>query len=92
MLPDGERFGLIAQLRRCGIDVASSSARGYGAGNKADYLWFLKSARGELYKLDTQLLFAVEFGYLARNDYDEVKTELDECERVLAGLIRSLGG
>jgi four helix bundle protein len=90
--PESERFGLISHLRRGGTDVASSIARGYGAGNKADYLWFLKSARGELYKLDTNLLFAVEFSYLPRDAYDDVKAELDECERVLAGLIRSLGG
>ncbi|MFG0286347.1 MAG: four helix bundle protein [Phycisphaerales bacterium JB039] len=91
-LPENERFGLIAQLRRAAIEAASSIARGYGAGNTRDYVWFLKSARGELYKLDTQLLFALEFKYVTQERYDAVKPALDESERVLAGLIRSLGG
>jgi four helix bundle protein len=91
-LPESERFGLVAQLRRASIDVASSIAQGYGRGNTQDYVWFLKSARGELYKIDTQLLFALEFTYIERPAYDGVKAELDEAERVLAGLIRSLGG
>ena len=91
-LPEGERFGLVAQIRRLSIDLASDIAQGYGRGNTADYLWFLKSARGNLYKADTQLLFALHFKYLPQQRYDKVKADLDECERVLAGLIRSLGG
>jgi four helix bundle protein len=91
-LPDGERFGLAAQVRRGATDVASNIAQGYGRGNTADYVWFLKSARSDLYKLDTQLLFSVELGYVKAEQYEGLKSELDECERVLAGLIRSLGG
>jgi four helix bundle protein len=91
-LPDVERFGLIASLRRLSYSVASHIAQGYGRGNTQDYIWFLKQARGELYMLDTQLLFALDFGYIERNDYESTKLLLDESERVLAGLIRSLGG
>lgn len=91
-LPEYERFGLAAQLRRGAVEIASNIARGYGSGNTRDYLWFLKSARGELYKVDTQLLFALEFHHITDEVYLATKSDLDECERVLAGLIRSLGG
>jgi four helix bundle protein len=91
-LPDAERFGLIASLRRGSIGVASHIAQGYGRGNTQDYLWLLKQARGEIYQLDTQLLFALDFSYVGKEEYDEVKAQLDEAERVLAGLIRSMGG
>lgn len=90
--PDRERFGLISQLRRGGVSVASNIAEGYGRGSTMDYVRYLKVARGALYELDTQLLFAVELGYLPRSEYLSVKDLLDESERVLAGLIRSLGG
>ena len=89
-LPDAERFGLVASLRRMSLSIASHVANGYGRGNTGDYLWHLKSARGELYQLDTQLLFALDFQYIDQIIYDQVKSELDESERVLAGLIRSL--
>jgi four helix bundle protein len=91
-LPDAERFGLMASLRRLSYSVASHIAQGYGRGNTQDYVWFLKQARGELYMLDTQLLFATDFHYIEQVDYDNAKSSLDESERVLAGLIRSLGG
>jgi four helix bundle protein len=88
--PDSERFGLISSLRRTGTSVASNIAQGYGRGNTGDYLWFLKLARGELYQIDTQLLFATDLKYIEPDDYVRLKTQLDEAERVLAGLIRSL--
>jgi|GEM_PF-869526 len=70
-LPEHERYGLTAQLRRSAIDIASTIACGYGSGNTQDYLWFLKAARGGLYKIDTQLLFALEFEYLVRGRVPE---------------------
>ncbi len=89
-LPEAERFGLIASLRRMSVSIASQVANGYGRGNTADYLWHLKNARGEIYQLDTQLLFALDFKYIDEIAHQQVKSELDESERVLAGLIRSL--
>lgn len=88
--PDRERFGLTVQVRRCAVSVASNIAEGYGRGSTADYIRFLKIARGALYELDTQLLFAVELKFADAGTYSAVKELLDECERVLAGLIRSL--
>jgi four helix bundle protein len=89
-LPEVERFGLIASLRRLSVLIASHIAQGYGRCNTTDYIYFLKQARGELYTLDTQLLFALDFKYIAETEYKRVKSELDESEHVLAGLIRSL--
>ncbi len=88
--PDHERFGLTIQLRRGGVSVASNIAEGYGRGSSSDYVRFLKISRGCLYEIDTQLLFAQSFGYINEAEYRAAKDLLDEAERVLAGLIRSL--
>jgi four helix bundle protein len=91
-LPEGERFGLMASLRRLSYSISSHIAQGYGRGSTSEYIWSLKQARGEVYMLDTQLRFALDFKYLDDATYQRVKEQLDETERVLAGLIRSLGG
>lgn len=88
--PDVERFGLISQLRRGGVAVASDIAEGYGRGSTQDYIRFLRVARGCLYELDTQLLFAVKLEYITESSYREIYEQLNECGRILAGLIRSL--
>lgn len=92
VLPESERFGLNASLRRGARQTAMKIAHGYGRGNTNDYLYDLKQARAGLYELDTDMLFALEFRHIEQAAYDAAKAELDECERVLAGLIRSLGG
>lgn len=88
--PRHELFGLTSQVRRAGTSIAMNIAEGYGRGTTADYLRFLRTARGSIYELDTGLMFATEFGYITKDEYDPSKFQLDEAERVLAGLIRSL--
>jgi len=88
--PDSERSGLTVQIRRGGVSVASNIAEGCGRCTTAEYIGFLKIARGTLDELDTRLLFAVELKYLDVSNDDRLKECLEETERVLAGLIRSL--
>lgn len=88
--PDTERFGLVVQLRRSGVRIASDIAEGYGRQNTLDYIRLLRMARGSLYELQTQLLFAERLGYLPGERSEELIGQSDECGRMLAGLIRSL--
>jgi four helix bundle protein len=89
-LPTDERFSLVSQLRRGAISISSNIAEGYGRGGRADYTRFLKIARGALYELDTQVSFCVDLRYASAETYQQLKVLIDECERILAGLIRSL--
>lgn len=89
-LPADERFGLCSQLRRSAVSIASNIAEGYGRGSKADYLRFLKISRGSLYELETQMLFALEFAYIATEQHSDIAEQIDDTARVLSGLIASL--
>jgi four helix bundle protein len=89
-LPADERFGLISQLRRASVSVPSNIAEGYGRGTRPDYLRFLRTARGSLFEIATQLQLSSRFGYLNVQTHDELIEKVDECGRILAGLIRKL--
>ena len=88
--PDTERYGLVSQLRRGGVSIESDIAEGYGRQSTLDYIRFLRMARGALYELQTQLLFAERLDYLPGEQSSELLEQSDECGRMLAGLIRSL--
>ncbi len=90
--PDVERFGLTSQLRRAGVSVASNVAEGFGRQSTAEYLRFLRIARGSLFEIDTQLLFAARLGYVEESKHRDVTERCSECGRILAGLIRSIEG
>jgi four helix bundle protein len=88
--PEHERFNLTVMIRRTAIQIASHIADGYGRQSTTDYIRLLRSARGGLYELDTQLLYAVRSNYLNEETYERANSKLEECSRILAGLIRSL--
>lgn len=88
--PDAERFGLVSQLRRGTISIPSNIAEGYGRGGRADYVRFLKIARGALHEVDTQAQFSLDLGFASPSDHQNLREMIDESQRVLAGLIRSL--
>ena len=88
--PKEERFGLVTQIRRSAVSVPSNIAEGFGRGSRQDYIRFLYVARGSLYELSTQWSLASDLGYIAPELSREVLSQVDECERVLWGLIRAL--
>lgn len=85
--PDDERFGLVSQMRRAAVSIPSNIAEGWGRRSRTDYVRFLKMAAGSSYELHTQLRLARDLGYLKADELFEL---LNESERVLNGLIRSL--
>ena len=90
--PSDERFGLTSQLRRAAISVASNIAEGYGRASRPEYLRFLRIARGSLYEVETQMLFAVEFKFVAVEQFASVAEQINDTARVLSGLIHRLEG
>ena len=88
--PSDERFGLTAQLRRAAVSVPSNIAEGYNRSTKQDYLRFLWIANGSLAELETQLMLARELGLGAREDLSETLESVEEVDRMLRALMRSL--
>ena len=87
-LPGDERFGLTAQMRRAAVSIPSNIAEGYARQSRIDYLRYLRTARGSLAELQTQLELCRELELL--HVPGELNDLLEEADRVLQGLIRSL--
>ena len=87
-MPDNEKFGLTAQMRRAAVSIPSNIAEGHGRQSLPDYIRFLKIARGSLMELQTQLLLSEDLKFLRIPlELSELQAETD---RVLQALIRSL--
>ncbi len=87
-MPVEERFGLTLQVRRAIVSVPSNIAEGYGRQSSADYVRFLKQARGSLLEVSTQVELAIDLDMVAPNP--ELTALITETDRVLQGLIRSI--
>ena len=88
--PREEQFGLVSQMRRAAVSVASNIAEGHGRLHKPDYLRHLAIARGSLMELRTQLQIAVNLEYLPYEATELAWSLCDKAGRFLNNLIRAL--
>ena len=88
--PRNEEFWLKSQLRRAGVSLPSNVAEGAARETSRDFRRFLYMARGSLAEIETQRELAHDFGYLSREDLQEVWPVCREFGKSLSGLIRSL--
>jgi four helix bundle protein len=87
-MPAEERFGLTNQMRRAAVSIPSNIAEGYARQSLADYLKFLRTARGSLSELMTQWEIATSLNMVAQNP--DFAALMRETDTVLQFLIKSL--
>lgn len=88
--PSEEKFGLVSQMRRSAISIASNISEGAGRNNKKEFNKFLGVAQGSSSELETQLIIARELGLLADQLADELIIELDSISKMIIGLQRAI--
>ncbi|AZA72929.1 four helix bundle protein [Chryseobacterium indoltheticum] len=88
--PKNEMYGLISQIRRASISIPSNIAEGNSRRSVADYLQFLKIARGSCAEVETQLIIAQNLKFLNEEHYLKLNQDIIEISKMLNGLINSL--
>jgi len=88
--PRDERFGLISQIRRSSVSVASNIAEGAARRTTGEFIRFVGIAQGSLAEAETQLLLASRLGYLPNAQAGALLGASDEISRMLAALAVSL--
>jgi four helix bundle protein len=82
--PQAELFGLVSQMRRSAVSIASNIAEGAGRSTRKEFANFLAIARGSLNELETQFILSRELRY-CRDD-----TEFSDVMERLFALINGL--
>lgn len=88
--PDSERFGLINQLRRAAVSVASNIAEGYGKASKGEYVQSLGHARGSNFEVQTQLVISTQLGFGSKSFRETAEQLSDEVSRMLVARMGKL--
>jgi len=90
--PKEEIFGMVAQMRRAGVSISSNIVEGCARESRLEYLRFLEIAFGSVRELAYQASLVGRLGYFRKDESAQFLGKLDECEKVLAALIRSVRG
>ena len=88
--PQSEMYGLVSQVRRCGVSIPSNIAEGYGRQTTKDYIRFLYISKGSLYELQTQLEICCNIGYAEKRIFGKLCEDCNEIERMLNSMISKL--
>lgn len=88
--PKEEIYGLTSQMRRAAVSVPSNIAEGYGRKTTREYVQALYIAYGSNCELETQALLANDLSYMKTEDTKKIKQNIEDVERMLKALIKSL--
>ncbi len=88
--PKEEIYGLTSQMRRAAVSVPSNIVEGSSRESESEYLRFLEFAFGSLRELHYQFGLSQRLGYTQKELAPACEIHIQETEKVLAALIRSL--
>jgi len=88
--PKHEFYGICAQLRRCCISIPSNIAEGAGRNSDKEFDYFLSISLGSSFELETQLRISRGLNYISESRVEELISELEEIQKMLSGLKKSL--
>ena len=88
--PKEEVYGLISQMRRAAVSIASNIAEGFNRYHNKEYKQFLYIALGSCAELETQIEVSMSLGYITQQQRDKIIEKLDHEGRMLKSLIKCL--
>lgn len=88
--PKEEGYGLISQMRRAAVSIASNIAEGFNRYHNKEYRQFLYIALGSCAELETQTELSLSLEYVNQLGRDKMIEKLDHESRMLRNLVKRL--
>jgi len=82
-------WGLRDQIQRAVVSIGSNIAEGHGRRGNREFVKFLWIAKGSASELQSQLYVALDLGYIAQEQFDELYNSANLVQVKLYHLIRS---
>lgn len=89
LFPKDETFGMISQMRRCSISIASNLAEGSGRNSMKDKARFSEIAFSSSLELLNQVILSNDFEYIDENQYTILREKITEVNMLFDGLHKS---
>jgi len=87
--PSEEKFGLINQLRRASVSIASNLAEGSSRSTNKDKAHFTTIAFSSAMEVLNQLIISKELNYISQEDYLQLRLQLEKITNMLNALKKS---
>ena len=77
-------------MRRSAVSIPSNIAEGSGRNTDKDFKYFLNVALGSAYELQTLLILSQDIELISQERTNELNTSLEEIQRMIYGLIKTI--
>ncbi|MDH3710972.1 MAG: four helix bundle protein [Cyclobacteriaceae bacterium] len=85
----GRDFGLINQIQRASVSIASNISEGDERMTNKESIYFFNVAKGSAAEVITHLHIAYRIGYLNQDTFRELENKTDKIGATLNSLIRA---
>ena len=87
--PSEEKFGLISQLRRASVSIASNLSEGTSRNTNKDKAHFTTMSFSSAMEVLNQLIISKELNFISENDYILVRNKIEKITNMLNALRNS---
>ncbi|MFN5706237.1 MAG: four helix bundle protein [bacterium] len=88
--PSDERYGIVNQMRRAAVSIASNIAEGAGRESNKEFNYFLSVSNGSSYELQTQLIISADINLVNPEKLNKANELIDEIQKMNFALRKSL--
>jgi len=88
--PSEEKFGLISQMRRSSISIASNIAEGSGKESNKEFIRFLEIAYSSAFELETQIILSHDLNFISDDDEISLLKKIREIQKMIFTFVKSL--
>jgi len=84
--PETEKFGLVSQLRRASVSVASNLAEGTSRNTNKDKAHYTTMAFSSLMEVLNQLIISKELNFISEDNIEELREQVSKISNMLNAL------
>ncbi|MBE98772.1 four helix bundle protein [Flavobacterium coralii] len=88
--PKSEQFNLISQINRASLSIPTNIAEGCGRESQKELIRFLYISSGSAHEMEYFLLVSKDLGFIEKDLYNKLNSEVNEIKKMLASLIRKI--
>jgi len=89
VFPSNEKYGLISQIKRASVSIASNIAEGTSRFSDKEKIRFVEIAYGSVMEVYCQLCIALDLNFITNNQFDIMKKRIECISAKLNALKRA---
>ena len=90
LLPENEKFGLTAQMKRSAVSIPSNIAEGSSKSSDKHFRSYLENSLGSAFEWETQLNIAFRQNYLSEEKFITLENKVQQIEKMISGFRNGL--